>query len=57
MPSAKEINADDAVVALVLELVGSFTLKESQKNTTEGFSWWTALFHFHFTHSLWQGLC
>lgn len=50
MPSAKNISMDVAVVAIVLELVGSFTFKETQKNATEGFSWWTAPFHFHFTH-------
>lgn len=44
MAAAKKIRVDAVVVADLSELDGIFTLKEEQKNGTEGFSWQTTLF-------------
>lgn len=42
MAAAKLISVDAAIVIVLLENAGIFTLKEEQKNGVEGFPWWTS---------------
>lgn len=57
MAPAKELSMNAATAAALSELGGILTAKEEQqKNSAEGFSQWTALFHFT-PDCLWQERC